>query len=228
MARPRWIIAPLLTAFFVSVGPAALSSAATRPAEDAFVGMTSSRVIVGEYYIAVTTGGVVYSSLVRNSTGEPQSFQASGSVPPGAVNIITGYAPRIYIGNANGDLYAANVNNPPPWNFTLARNGAPGLPPENAARRPGISARNAWVWAARAETEIPYTTVAAGTVTIMAFDSSQRLVRTIESEHAAAGQYSTRWDGLTDRGERAANGVYYYRVRLPDGTQASGSLVRVE
>lgn len=228
MTRPVWIFASLLTAFLVLVGVPNHCSAAARQAGDAFVGMTFSRTIVGDYYIAVTSGGTVYSSLVSNSTGEPQSFRAVGSVPPGAMNITTGHAPWIFIGNVNGDLYAANVNNPPPWNFTLARIGAPGLAPENAARRSRISARNVWVWAARADTDIPYTTVAAGRVSVRVFDAAKRLVRTIETEHSAAGQYSTRWDGLTDRGERAASGVYFYRVEFPDGTQAAGNLVRVE
>jgi len=227
MTRPVWIFGSLLTAFLVPIGVPNPGSAATRLARDAFVGMTFSRTIVGEYYFAVTSSGTVYSSLVSNSTGEPQSFQAVGSVPPGAMNIITGHAPWIFIGNVNGDLYAANVNNPPPWSFTLARIGAPGLAPENAARSSRISARNVWVWAARADTEIPYTTVTAGRVSVRILDSALRLVRTIESEHSTGGQYSTRWDGLTDHGEEAASGVYYYRVRFPDGTQAAGNLVRV-
>jgi len=228
MTRPVWIFASLLAAFLVLVGVPNPGSAATRLAGDAFVGMTFSRTIVGDYYFAVTSNGTVYGSLVRNSTGEPQSFRAVGSVPPGVVNIITGHEPWIFIGNANGDLYAANVNNPPPWSFTLARIGAPGLAPENAARSSRISERNVWVWAARADTDIPYTTAAAGRVSVRVFDAAQRLVRTIESEHSAAGQYSTRWDGLTDRGERAASGVYYYRVGFPDGTQAAGSVIRVK
>lgn len=228
MTRPSWIFASLLTAFLVLAGVPNHGIAATRLAGDAFVGMTLSRTIVGEYYFAVTSDGTVYSSLVRNSTGDPQSFRAVGRVPPGVVNIITGHAPWIFIGNANGDLYAANVNDPPPWSFTLARDGAPGLAPENSARKSRISAGNVWAWAARADTDIPYTTVTAGVVRVRVFDAAQRLVRIIESEHSAAGQYSTRWDGLTDRGERAANGVYFYRVEFPDGTQASGSLTRVK
>src|SRR5574338_344330 len=121
MARSVWIFASLLSTFLVLVWVPHPGSAATGLAGDAFVGMTFSRTIVGDYYIAVTSNGTVYGSLVRNSTGEPQSFRAVGSVPPGVVNIITGHAPWIYIGNANGDLYTANVNNPPPWSFTLAR-----------------------------------------------------------------------------------------------------------
>lgn len=228
MTRPVWTFASLLTVLLVLVAVPHHGSAATGLTGDAFVGMTYSRTIVGEYYVAVTSDGTVYSSLVRKSTGEPESFRAVGSVPPGVVNIITGYDPWIFIGNANGDLYAANVNDPPPWSFTLSRMGAPGLAPENSARSSRISAGTVWVWAARADTDIPYTTEAAGVVRVRVFDAAQRLVRTIESEHSAAGQYSTRWDGLTDRGERAPNGVYYYRVAFPDGTQASGSLIRVK
>lgn len=228
MNRPVRIFASLLTAFLVLIGVPNPGSARTRMAGDAFVGMTFSRTIVGEYYLAVTSSGTVYRSLVSKSTGEPESFQAVGSVPPGAMNIITGHAPWIFIGNVNGDLYAANVSNPPPWTFTLARIGAPGLAPENEARSSKVGVRNAWVWAARTDTEIPYTTVTAGRVSVRIFDSALRLVRTLESEHSAGGLYSTRWDGLTDRGEEAASGVYYYRVGFPDGTQAAGSLVRVK
>lgn len=228
MTRPVWIFASLFAASLVLTGAPHYVFSAKGLAGDAFVGMTFSRTIVGDYYFAVTDHGTVYASLVRNSTGEPQSFRAVGSVPPGVVNIITGHEPWIFIGNANGDLYAANVAGPPPWSFTLSQTGAPGLPPANAARRYRVSAGNVWVWAARADTEIPYTTAAAGRVSVRIFDAAQRLVRTIESDHSAAGQFSARWDGLTDRGERAANGVYFYRVGFPDGTQASGNVVRVK
>jgi len=50
-------------------------------------------------------------------------------------------------------------------------------------------------------------------VTIDVTDILGRTVRTLVNEEQPAGRYSTRWDGLSHRGARAASGVYFYCMR---------------
>ena len=121
MSRTRWIVTSLLTACLVLVGSSDQGAAARKPG-DQFVGMTTCGTSIGPLYFAVSSNGTVYDAGLENPTGNILSFQPIGNVPPGPVNISTGLQPRIYIGYANGDLYEANLNNAPPWTFTLVKN----------------------------------------------------------------------------------------------------------
>ena len=49
-------------------------------------------------------------------------------------------------------------------------------------------------------------------------------VRTLVDDYQAAGSYSVTWDGLTNRGEAAASGVYMYTLRA-EGVSLSRKLV---
>jgi flagellar hook assembly protein FlgD len=66
-------------------------------------------------------------------------------------------------------------------------------------------------------TDIPFTLAGSGEpvpTTLRIFDSRGRLVRTLlDSSQATARQYLIRWDGTTEAGERAAAGIYFYRLR---------------
>ncbi len=72
---------------------------------------------------------------------------------------------------------------------------------------------------------IEYVTTKAGSVEVRIFDVSGRLVRRMKSDHDTAGTYSFNWDGVSDRGERVGGGVYFAKVTLPDGTEASNRIV---
>ncbi|HEU4333273.1 MAG TPA: FlgD immunoglobulin-like domain containing protein, partial [Candidatus Eisenbacteria bacterium] len=57
-----------------------------------------------------------------------------------------------------------------------------------------------------------------GRVVIRVYAISGRLVRTLVDRNQAAGLHQTRWNGMTDGGDRAASGVYFYRITYPDGS----------
>jgi flagellar hook assembly protein FlgD len=62
-------------------------------------------------------------------------------------------------------------------------------------------------------TAIDYAVPADGAhVRIVVFDVSGRLVRTLVNQTRPAGRYSVAWDGRDSGGQRAASGVYFYRM----------------
>jgi hypothetical protein len=65
-------------------------------------------------------------------------------------------------------------------------------------------------------TEIAYSVREAGPVVIEVFDVAGRVVRTLlDAELEAGARGSVVWDGVNDRGERCASGVYFYRLVAP-------------
>jgi hypothetical protein len=65
-------------------------------------------------------------------------------------------------------------------------------------------------------TLIQYELPQEGAVSIVVYDVSGRLVRTLVRGHRTAGAHEVSWDGLDDRGEQAASGVYLYQYRAGD------------
>lgn len=61
--------------------------------------------------------------------------------------------------------------------------------------------------------QIPYSLATAGAVEIAIYDVAGRRVRTLIREERVAGEFSTVWDGVSDRGNRAASAVYFVRMR---------------
>lgn len=74
------------------------------------------------------------------------------------------------------------------------------------------------------ETKIPYTVSPGGRVTVKVYDSSGRLVRTVENLKRPAGSYVARWDGRTDVGTAVASGTYFGQITFPDGTHSEQKL----
>ncbi|MCK5407381.1 MAG: T9SS type A sorting domain-containing protein, partial [Candidatus Krumholzibacteria bacterium] len=52
-------------------------------------------------------------------------------------------------------------------------------------------------------------------VTLEIFNVAGQRVRTLVDEQQAprAGGFTVRWDGMNDRGDSVASGVYFYRLR---------------
>ena len=68
------------------------------------------------------------------------------------------------------------------------------------------------------DTYIPFQLHEPAPVRLSIYDVRGALVREIDVGHLTAGQYLTspgaiRWDGLDQRGQRAASGVYLYRLQ---------------
>ncbi|MCK4548776.1 MAG: T9SS type A sorting domain-containing protein, partial [Candidatus Krumholzibacteria bacterium] len=51
-----------------------------------------------------------------------------------------------------------------------------------------------------------------GNVSLRVYDVSGRLVRTLVNGHEAEGSRSVTWDGMGDRGQSIASGIYFYRM----------------
>ncbi len=60
--------------------------------------------------------------------------------------------------------------------------------------------------------EIP---AGGGRVTIRIYDVAGRLVRTLVNDFEREGTKKAIWDGLTDRGEVASTGIYFFRMTAP-------------
>jgi len=61
-------------------------------------------------------------------------------------------------------------------------------------------------------TVIRYDLAEPARVILRVYDVRGALVRTLEDRDRPAGRYEVGWDGLNDRGERVASGVYFYRI----------------
>jgi hypothetical protein len=72
---------------------------------------------------------------------------------------------------------------------------------------------------------IRYSLSVSGNITIKIYDASNRLVRTIDCGHKEAGtELSKDWDGRTENGDIAANGVYFYIIESSAGERAVGKI----
>jgi hypothetical protein len=68
-------------------------------------------------------------------------------------------------------------------------------------------------------TTIEYVLGAAGPVRLEVFDAAGRHVRTLVDRTEAKGDHAVAFDGLDDRGQRLASGVYLYRLQAGSVTQ---------
>jgi hypothetical protein len=63
-------------------------------------------------------------------------------------------------------------------------------------------------------------------VKLKIFEVTGRLVKVLVDSEQAAGSYEVRWDGIDKRGERAGNGIYFYRIQIGIGSSIqSGKMI---
>ena len=65
-------------------------------------------------------------------------------------------------------------------------------------------------------TAIAFSLTEAGDVTLEVYDVAGRRVATLIDRHMGAGTHLANWDGTTSDGERAASGVYFYKLAAGD------------
>ncbi|HEU5311225.1 MAG TPA: FlgD immunoglobulin-like domain containing protein, partial [Candidatus Eisenbacteria bacterium] len=65
--------------------------------------------------------------------------------------------------------------------------------------------------------EIRFTLARAGQVRIALYDLRGRVVRTILDEPRSAGDHVVSWEGTSDHAGRVASGVYFLKVKAPQG-----------
>jgi hypothetical protein len=69
-------------------------------------------------------------------------------------------------------------------------------------------------------TVISYSIPQQSNLTLSVYNFKGDLVRTLQSGLQMAGNYSVEWNGLTDNGNAAKPGIYFYRLQTEDFTQA--------
>jgi hypothetical protein len=70
------------------------------------------------------------------------------------------------------------------------------------------------------QTAISFTTTREGQVTACIYDVSGQLVRTLNDGIMAGGSHSLIWNGSMENGRLAAAGIYFLKLRSPDGESA--------
>ncbi|HKQ57705.1 MAG TPA: FlgD immunoglobulin-like domain containing protein [Candidatus Eisenbacteria bacterium] len=73
---------------------------------------------------------------------------------------------------------------------------------------------------AAGDASVQFEVARAGFVELAVFDPSGRRVRTIQAGPMAAGRYTRRWDGRTDRFMNAAPGLYFFVLNTAEGVQS--------
>jgi hypothetical protein len=69
------------------------------------------------------------------------------------------------------------------------------------------------------QTTIHYTVAAPSRVTVVVYDATGRLVRTLVNEEQTAGARDVAWNGIDDRGQAVASGVYFCKLSAGKFTQ---------
>jgi hypothetical protein len=65
-------------------------------------------------------------------------------------------------------------------------------------------------------TEIRFEVARTSNISIKVYNAAGQLVRTLVAETKTPGEYSARWTGRNDAGERVSSGVYFYRMEAGD------------
>ena len=68
------------------------------------------------------------------------------------------------------------------------------------------------------KTEIRFSLQQAGQASLKIYDAQGRLVRSLVDGVLQAGEQRVTWDGSTASGQRAASGVYFYRLETPESS----------
>jgi hypothetical protein len=105
-----------------------------------------------------------------------------------------------------------------------------GVPLETGVDGGGTAA---WVFPPRPSpfddlTTVRFGVAVSGKVTLRVYDLCGRVVRTLVDNVLHAGPHVATWDGTTDRGTRAASGVYFIKMDAPghgEGFRATRKLV---
>jgi len=74
-------------------------------------------------------------------------------------------------------------------------------------------------------TTIRFRLVSAGAVQVGIFDARGRLLKSLVRDDLAAGEHSVTWNGRDALGRPVASGVYFCKLRAPDGTVLSQKLL---
>jgi hypothetical protein len=79
----------------------------------------------------------------------------------------------------------------------------------------------------RNSADISYQLAAPGLVSLKVYNLAGQLVATLVNANQPAGLHSVRWNGKSDQGQSAANGVYLYRLAV-NGFSGIGKMVVIK
>jgi hypothetical protein len=74
-------------------------------------------------------------------------------------------------------------------------------------------------------TVIRYQLSAISRVILKIYDLQGRLIRTLVDDNLPSGYYLTRWDGMDEKGQPVASGIYFYRIKAGDFVQTKRMLL---
>jgi hypothetical protein len=76
-------------------------------------------------------------------------------------------------------------------------------------------------------TSIGFTLQSAGRVELQIFSITGQLVATLCNSQMDRGAHSLNWNGLDSRGTALPNGIYFYRLKGPDGSFATKKMIKL-
>jgi len=76
-------------------------------------------------------------------------------------------------------------------------------------------------------TQISFSLAQSGNVRLTVYDLLGKEVKQLVHSELASGSHSVVWDGTNDRGEKAASGVYFYRLQVQTSTETFTKLRRM-
>jgi hypothetical protein len=171
------------------------------------VGFTTSDDFPGG---GTSSASVFMSRLSADGTSLDHTvFKASGSANAGGAVAV----------GAEGNAYMAGAVNVPA-DIYVAKVGGDALSGlDDGAVAGGLKLHQNSPNPFNPSTSIAFELPAAGRVSMTVHDAAGRLVRTlVDDELRPAGPQAVRWEGLTEAGEPAASGVYFYRIEVAGST----------
>jgi hypothetical protein len=109
--------------------------------------------------------------------------------------------------------------------FRITTTDVAGAPPTPAVARLDLSAPNPNP--SRSAQRIDYALPAATSIDLSIYDASGRRIATLVHGDALAGRGSVVWDGRESSGRSVSPGLYFARLRTPQGS-AERRMVRID
>jgi len=156
--------------------------------------------------------GVLVAGAARAQSGGAYSLQwgtidGGGQTPTtGGAYQLSGTTGQPDAGPLVGGIYALNGGFWGP-----ATNGAVDAPETEAVPR-AFAARPAVPNPFRSTTTVAFDLPATRAVGIVLYGIDGRVVRRLLNQELPAGRHRAVWDGLDDRGQRVASGIYFARI----------------
>jgi hypothetical protein len=78
------------------------------------------------------------------------------------------------------------------------------------------------------QTSIKYNLTEDSHVRLTIHNLRGEIVTTLVNTDQVGGEHTVAWDGTNQRGEKVSSGVYFYRLKLGDGTSVTKKMVMLK